>query len=203
MKCSHCKSELIVKEQLRLESLIEHIECREASLKDAYSCSNKDCLLHQNNCVWDEEGEFYGGDNGFFYDLKDDKYSAIGSFAKKMEIEIYKKGLKSEIYLHPIFMLYFFKPYILINYKGNEEGEVLSKSYSLRILKKNSQHEYVIGANFCWHTWSFLWDQFKINIKNENYKDAFKKSYNRAWVYKSFEFFVKILYYKKYAQSKI
>lgn len=204
MLCPKCKQKLMVTGQERLETIDEHVMCVEQpSLKDVYQCINDNCQCNHYGFMWNDYGDFYSGKN-FKASNKvfpDDKYAALDSHAKQSEVEIYKKGLKKAIYFHPIFCLWFLKPFIEINYKSNLMGEILKKTYHLRFLKK-SEHGYGILFSPAWGTWKYLWREFKNHLKNGNLEEAFKKSFNRSWEYRWFEWFVKKLYEQQYELHK-
>ena len=199
MRCPKCKEVLVVTSQERLETLDEHVMCVEPTLKDTYQCINENCPCSSKNYRWNKYGEFYSGGeypNKTF--AKDELTSPYNSFQRKSEVEIYKKGLRKKYVLHPIFMLYFFKPYIDINYKSDMDGNVLSKRYSLKIWAKDENGGYNIGASFCFHTWKYLYGEFIKNIKEKDYTKAFEPSYNKSWDYKIFEWVMKKIYRKEY-----
>jgi len=95
-----------------------------------YVCENETCELNfDNKSCWNSTGDFFSGNvpyeiikKLFLYD----QYAALNSISKQSEVEIYKHGLKKEIYLHPIFCLWILKPYIEFNYK-EIRWEMLSK----------------------------------------------------------------------------
>lgn len=59
IKCPCCLSELKVTHQDRYETLIEHVECTEPTIKDGYQCPNESCKAHEMNAVWIEDGDFW------------------------------------------------------------------------------------------------------------------------------------------------
>ena len=59
IKCPCCLSDLVVTHQDRYETLTEHVEGREPSLKDGYQCPNEKCKAYEMNGVWIEEGDFW------------------------------------------------------------------------------------------------------------------------------------------------
>ena len=194
MKCPKCKSQLIVSGQARLETIEEHVSCVTPSLKDKYVCSNKNCVTYQHNVCWNEFGETYGGYKLF----EDEELSApYGTLERRLEIEVYKKGLKKRTILPAWLLLWFLKPVIEHEYKADEDGNVLSKSYKLSIwksetkwkpFKKNS--EFCTGAIWWFSIWKYLWRERK--------EKGFKKSYNRDFPFRAFEWFIlNIVNFKK------
>jgi hypothetical protein len=59
IKCPCCLSDLVITHQDRYETLIEHVESREPSLKDGYQCLNERCAAYEYNGVWIKDGEFW------------------------------------------------------------------------------------------------------------------------------------------------
>jgi hypothetical protein len=59
IKCPCCLSDLEVTHQERYETLIEHVEEREPSLKKGYQCPNSFCKAYEMNGVWIEDGDFW------------------------------------------------------------------------------------------------------------------------------------------------
>jgi len=141
MLCPLCKSKLNSDGSFYYE---------DAALSECYSkkwiCDNKDCELSTHKSYWNDDGDFWSG-LSYINSLvlfPNRNYAAYNSFAKKCEVEIYKNGLKDKIYLSSLLTFDILKPYIEINYKGNEMGEVLKKSYKLRFLKRNGYGKFTI-----------------------------------------------------------
>jgi hypothetical protein len=59
IKCPCCLSDLKVTHQDKYETLIEHVEEREPSMKDGYQCLNSKCKAYEMNGVWIESGDFW------------------------------------------------------------------------------------------------------------------------------------------------
>lgn len=188
MECPKCKAQLIVSGQARLETLLEHVSDPNGtpSLKDKYVCSNADCVCNKHNVCWNSDGETYGGYKLFG---SDELTSPYGTLERRLEIEIYKKGLKKRTLLPAWLLLWFLKPVIEHEYKADEDGNVLKKYYKLSIwksgtkwkpFKKNS--EFCIGATWWVRTWRCLWKRYR--------KKGFDKSHNRDFPYRAFEWFI-------------
>lgn len=199
MKCPSCNSTLEITGQERLETLGEHVSNPNGtpSLKPTYQCVNANCKCFRA-FMWDEYGDFYC--NGYYHQameiFPDDRYAAIDSFAKKCEIEIYKKGLKDKTYLHPAWCLWFYQPFIEYHYEGNDAGEVLSKAWSIGFLGKHrGRGRYSIVVIPFWRTWAFLWKRFIRSYKSGDYVRAFDRARNRSWQYQSFEWFTRTLFF--------
>lgn len=206
MNCPKCKSELIKDGQARLQSLDEHVSNPNAlpSLKTRYVCSNKECVCNtqeDESVCWNSDGECYGGFKIFEHGQNTGPY---GSYERKAQVEIYKHGpdgpLKKKVYLSPIWMLWFYQPFIEYHYKSNENGDILKRSWSIEILKKDKGlgNRYCVHASFCWQTWRFLWRNFKRKMEDKNYAKAFSTGYNDRWVYRWFHTFITIVYYSRW-----
>jgi len=59
IKCPCCFCDLVITHQDRYETLAEHVDETEPSLKDGYQCPNSSCKAHEMNAVWIEEGDFW------------------------------------------------------------------------------------------------------------------------------------------------
>jgi len=59
IKCPCCFSDLKVTHQDRYETLIEHVEEREPSIKDGYQCTNSNCKAYEMNAAWINDGDFW------------------------------------------------------------------------------------------------------------------------------------------------
>jgi uncharacterized protein YbaR (Trm112 family) len=124
MKCPVCKSELIVNGQERLETLMEHVDCREPSLKDSYICSMKECPTHKAGVRWNESGELYCKDfylESKLYKYIDNNNAPFGSFQRQLNVEIYKKDENKK------FNIFGWTVEIKYKYKSNENGDILKK----------------------------------------------------------------------------
>lgn len=137
MFCPKCHEKLVEGEPRKFETLSEHVSnpnMESYPLRITYVCKNPNCECSKDDVFWNETGDYYGMGN---IEFEDDKYSAYPSFARRMEIEIYNKGLKKRTYLHPALTLWVLKPVIEYNYKADNNGNVVSKSWSLKWLKKD------------------------------------------------------------------
>lgn len=122
MRCPHCKATLIQSpERKRFMSTHEHvIGMDDAKIPErvVYICRWDGCQY--NKCFWDSEGAIYG------YSREMPMYgnAALDSWAKKIEVEIYKKD-ENKWWQWRGFILQ-----KIYQYKSNEQGEILSrKSY--------------------------------------------------------------------------
>jgi hypothetical protein len=145
MKCSICEQELKPldgKWDATHQDTNDHV-CNpngSPSLKIIFVCRNIDCIACQAEVHWDNDGEYYGSqlkdwknfrlDNDIF---KDKLLSAIGSFSRKLEVEIYKHD--EDKYLPKIKTpLGNFQIKVTYKYKANEEGKILSRKRKLEYL---------------------------------------------------------------------
>jgi len=205
--CPNCKSNLY------LDGTFIYNDVLDSDItSDKHICINESCELNNNetHIMWCDMGDIFGGGHKILRKLfPNNKYAAINSLAKKQEIEIYKSGLKKSIYLHQIFTLYWLKPYIDIKYKGNYMGDVLSKTYHLKFLKKGSHNEYtILYVSSISHLISNIKSFYRIlkyyNQNNQNIYainslyDEFEIKINNHWWKKYFLLFKKILYNTTY-----
>lgn len=149
MFCPYCHSLLINGKKRAFETLSDHIGCREnIPLRSTLICSNNNCPTTKEDLFWDKSGDFYGWNENFKF--VNDINSAYPSISRKLDIEIYKKGLKKEIYLPAILMLGILKPLIEFNYTADEYGTVLTKSWKLKWLKRDCWYK---PDRFGYHTY--------------------------------------------------
>lgn len=61
--CPCCDTKLEITHQDRYQDLCEHVSQpnREPSLKNGYQCPNQECIAHQCDVAWIEDGEYYTG----------------------------------------------------------------------------------------------------------------------------------------------
>jgi len=202
-RCSICKEKLKLSEDTKsYQTLDEHV-CDPNSIpisKHYFYCDNEKCEASKKEVFWDTGGDFYGNDYNdlnFINNLR----SSFGSLSRQLEIEIYKKGLEKDKRLSPILCLWLYQPMIDYIYTADKDGNVLSKKWKIILLKRDKNivsGSYCIHVVYFWKTYPYLWKKFRNNLKIKQYKEAFKKSFNRAFIYRSFEIFVKILFYKYY-----
>lgn len=138
MFCPKCNEELVKGADQRFETLSEHVCDPNGTyrpLRPVFICGNPECPASSQALFWDESGDMYGFNNGF--EFSHDISSAYPSISRRLDIEVYKKGLKKRINLHPIFTLWTLKPLIEFNYKADDYGNVTNRTYSLKWLKKD------------------------------------------------------------------
>jgi hypothetical protein len=114
------------------------------------------CLCHEYETFWDDNGDFYGG-NEYKESKRTDKeikfvhgntcFAAFNSAAKSAEVSIYKHGVKKQIGLHPGLCLWFLKPYIEFHYQSNPMGDILKRTWKIEFLKKDKNMK---GYCICW-----------------------------------------------------
>ena len=204
--CPLCKSKVIITGKKRYETMFEHISNPnkvEYPLRDIYQCSNSKCFSIKEKIFWDYEGNRYNGNLYFDKECINNNDAPFGSFQRKQNVEIQKKGVKDITRLHPSLCLWFLQPFIEHNYIANTDGNVLKRKNSLKFLKKDEQNEYSILFTTCFTTWHFLFKRFFNNFQKYKktkkvsfLKEAFRKYYNNSWEYKIFDYFIKIFYSK-------
>lgn len=213
-KCPCCMNYIIDGPKERYQTLDEHV-CNpngQSPMRTTLICSNEKCITRKNDTFWDSYGDMYGGIGIEDSEFINSNNSPFGSLGRKLNVEIYKVGLKKKTYLPPFLLLWFYQPVIEYTYKADEFGNVLKRGFNIIYLKKDDGHfnnTYCIHVTPFWRTWKFLWDRFKRNINryeddlnSRHLESAFKPSYNRAWVYRSFEKIVQILYPNYFKQYK-
>lgn len=153
MKCPKCHTELIKGKNKEFETLEDHVcdpNKRNYPLRSTFVCNNNECPASKEDLFWDENGAMYGWNKNFKFD--NDIYSAYPSFERRMDIEIYKKGLKSKLRLHPCLMLWFLQPMIEFTYKSDNYGNVLKRGYKLIWLKKDHWQPWIKDQwGYCTH----------------------------------------------------
>jgi hypothetical protein len=124
MRCPHCLSTLVPSpERKRFMSVHEHvIGMDEDNIPEriVYVCGDSNCQYNRWDCFWDSDGEIYG----YSREMPRNGNAALDSWAKKIEVEIYKKD-ENKRWTWRGFMLD-----KIYKYKSNERGEILErKSY--------------------------------------------------------------------------
>jgi hypothetical protein len=138
MMCPLCKTNLINDEIEKSFYYEDAAGGKNFTLK--HICPNDKCILSQSKSYWTDDGDFFSNDLNYSEMKKlfpHDQYAALNSFAKRMEIDVYGKGLKRKIYLSEWWTLKWLKPMIEFSYKGDDMGNVLSRSWKLKFLYKD------------------------------------------------------------------
>lgn len=208
--CPSCKSPVIITGQKEYETLSEHVSNPNLDSypqRDAYQCSDENCITKKNDIFWSYMGERYGVINNTFHDdhffiNKND--APFGSSQRKYNVEIYKKGLKDSIFLPNFLFFNQLKAFIEIDYVSNTNGDVLKRKFRLKFIKKNGT--LLIGAV---SMWKYLHRKFLMHINNyketgdvDYLKQAFEPSKNKAWVFRWYNKFIKIFWRKLYLKIK-
>lgn len=205
MLCPCCKSEIIIGSEKRYQTLDEHV-CSpndDSPMRLTLICSEPSCITRGHDVFWDADGDMYGGFTIPDFTFIGGNNSPFNSLARRLNIEIYKVGVKDKTELSPAWLLGFYQPIIQWEYQANENGEVLKRSFSIRYLKKAGGKKYSVYVTPFWETARFLWDRFKRS--RDNYRKTksqfaleqmFKEANNRAWVYRTFEKLVQLRYRK-------
>jgi len=218
MYCPKCTYDLSKGEDKEFETLCDHVcdpNKESYPLRPTWVCDNPNCECSKHDVFWDEFGEYYGC---FEVEFEHRLNSAISSFARKNDIEIYKKGLKRSTYLSPILMLWFLQPKIEFNYKADEYGNVLSKSWSLNWLKRDKLFRGKSGY-YTYYTFPIMNIirhlknlKFAINNIKENGESEFRtisirsyfkpiQSWDKRWWRHTELWLSKIIFRKQYKKS--
>jgi len=137
MMCPLCKEKLINDETEKSFQYEDASGSNNFTWK--YICPNDECILSQKKSYWNDDGDFWSNDLEYKEMKKlfpHDQYAALNSFAKRMEVDVYGNGLKTKIYLSEWWTLKWLKPMIVFKYKGDEMGNVLSRSWKIKFLYK-------------------------------------------------------------------
>lgn len=220
LHCPKCKLELSIGKLREFETLVEHVcdpNMQSVPLRQTYVCSNTNCPASKEDIFWDEDGEYYGWSKGFDFD--DNISTAFPSSARRIEIEIYKKGLKSKIDLPPFLMLWVLKPLIEFKYKADEYGTILSRTWELKWLRKEKLFQRDgMGYNTYYSfpiphiMWSLKNKYNTLNKCSDGYRDYELKnmfdtlpSWDKRWWRYTESWLSKIIFrkwYKKYLLNK-
>lgn len=156
MKCPYCKSELKIEGQKYLETLVEHVEDVEPSLKNSYICSNEDCITRIAKINWNDSGELYCKNYLLEKTIKyiNNNNAPFGSLERKFNVEIHKDDENFD--LLKIFGWTF---RIEFEYQSNENGDILNRKWKIvTITPKNT-----------FHIWGITMFFFVINRKNHRF----------------------------------
>jgi hypothetical protein len=148
MLCSCCKTELVLGESRRLESLDEHISNYTPSFKATYYCPNEQCPTKPYNVCWNEWGERYGG---LFKDIPwiDGNDGAFGTEGRQSRAED-KHDEDYTWFTFPCWPRKGWKCDVKYTYQANQDGVILKRKRKLQwITARNTYH--IPG----WHMFRF------------------------------------------------
>jgi len=165
-------------------------------------CVNENCELNHKS-YWNDYGDFFSGKLDFTRRRElfpDNTYGALNSMAKRHEVEIYKNGLRKSFYLSPWFTLTWLKPMIEFNYKGDEMGNILKRTYKLKFLYRSNSKEY---TTFYTSSISSLFYRIKKTRRDINIYKKTGSNYSLIQIHKWYNFRTENLkcyekVYKKY-----
>lgn len=220
LHCPKCHKPLISGKEQRYETLSEHVcdpNNTTRPLRPTLVCNNINCPASKEDIFWDSYGDFYGWNKKFEFD--DDINSAFPSNSRKLDIEIYKKGLKKEIRLHPALMLWLLQPIIEFKYKADEYGNVLKRWWIIKWLKKDKWYKKDEYGYHIYYTFPLvhIYSHIKYNIRLlTNGSDVYLKSeskeifkplpkWDKRWwryVEKFIDKIILIKYYVIYLENK-
>jgi hypothetical protein len=188
MKCPKCYVKLSEGKQQEFETLCDHV-CdpnNEEGLpkRPTFICTNEKCICSKIEIFWDEDGNIYGSTRKAFSFDRDEIKTAYPSHARRMDIEIYKKGQKKRIDLPAYLMLWVLKPMIEFNYKANDYGTVLKRTWKLKWLKKDCWYKKDQWGYHTYYTMSLV---NIIHFLKSKYTQIqlVKRDGEETWSYKS------------------
>jgi hypothetical protein len=180
IKCPCCLSDLEVTHQDRYETLIEHVEEREPSMKDGYQCPNSFCKAYEMNGVWIEEGDFWIKEppalmNYIEAEEEVEKHSftgttfAVNSFADGYHR--YNEDKKNrEVSLNLWWFIFTWTP-LYQNIEGTNEWKRTGK-WKRTIMRRASEGRYIHFMTF----WDIFF--FELEVYKTNYSKAIAKDEN-------------------------
>lgn len=224
IKCPCCLSDLVVTHQDRYETLTEHVECREPSLKDGYQCPNESCKAHVMGAAWIEEGEFWikqppAGMNFLEAEEEVERHSltgrldAINSFSDgyhRYREEMEKDTITLDLYWFIVQFVPRFKS-IQGTYEWKRTG-----SWKRRIMRRVGHGRYIHFMTF-WDIYYFELSNYKESIykalegsqsdaevilKMAGNEDRWNKRDNRFW-WKIARYFICWIYNRKATKTLI
>jgi hypothetical protein len=156
MLCPVCRKPLVRWQEMRLETLDEHVFNPNLlpSLKWAYQCLDEKCSTRTHGIFWNDMGDLYiqRGFNQPPMDYKEDcafingNNAPFGTFQRKANVEIYKKDENRKLFTFPTWfpgILSGMKVWSNWHYQSNENGDILRKRLSLNWITKDNVY----------HTW--------------------------------------------------
>ena len=179
MKCPICKTDLVITGSERLETICEHVSDPNGSVceKDVFQCPNNNCKANEYGAVWEERGEFFTYNMSWDRDKELEKCfigennGPFGTISRRLNVEIYKCGLKNKVYYSPILTFWLLKPYKEYWYKANKDGEILKSGWKIKFLKKGHGNKgYYIGWISGIHMFKYVLREYK--RKKESFKKA-------------------------------
>lgn len=194
MFCPCCNAPLEENGLEPLETTEEHV-CDpngEVSMKMSYRCSDESCLTRKASIIWNSMGERYGG-----HDFKKTNFigsndGPFGSISRKLNVEIYKCGLRKKQHLFRIANIRFEREF---DYRADENGKVLHKSWHINKWKcrdKNDDGGYKYEFPIV-EFLSFVKEGIQLGLKlskeNRTPKNGFHKfrfsvsQYEKRWPY--------------------
>lgn len=187
IKCPCCLSDLIITHQDRYETLIEHVEEREPSIKDGYQCLNTCCKAYEMNGTWIEGGEFWikeppAGMNYFEAEEEVERHSlsgrvdAMNSFSDGYE-RFKEDKSRRELSLDLWWFIFKWTP-IYTKIDGIHEWKRTGK-WKRTIMRRASEGRYVHFMTF----WDIFF--FELEVYKTNYSKAIAKDENALEIMQS------------------
>lgn len=188
IKCPCCFADLEVTHQDRYETLIEHVECREPSMKDGYQCPNSHCKAYEMNGVWIEDGDFWikeppAGMDYFEAEAEVEKHSltgralAVNSFADGYQ-RYTEERQKRELSLDLYWFIFKWTP-LYNNIEGTNEWKRTGR-WKRTIMRRESEGRYVHFMTF----WDIFF--FELEVYTTNYHRAIANDRNALEIMQSY-----------------
>lgn len=178
IKCPCCFSDLEITHQDRYETLMEHVEEREPSMKDGYQCPNSFCKAYEMNGVWIEDGDFWikeppAGMNFIEAEEEVEKHSMTGrTYAINSWQDGYERYRTDQEKRKIVLNLFFFIFELTPRYERIEGINEWKRTgrWKRTIMRRESEGRYVHFMTF-WDIFFFELDVYKTNYTRALAKD--------------------------------
>lgn len=176
IKCPCCFSDLEITHQDRYETLMEHVEGHEPSMKDGYQCTNSQCKAYEMNGVWIEDGDFWIKEPpvGMDYMKAEEEIEKYSFTGRTLAVNSWADGYqrytedkkKKELTLNLYWFIFLWTP---IYQRIDETNEWKNTSRWKRTIMRKSGERYIHFMTF----WDIFF--FEMNVYKMNYPKAIAK----------------------------
>lgn len=113
MRCSICKSNLILSDKKCYETLGDHVYDPNGTPpeRDSYVCSNNECISHQAGGFWGIDGDFFYKDYKFFEHSSKHNYSGTKGFILECTSALDSFNRESFFYIYDETKISFYKKF--------------------------------------------------------------------------------------------